>query len=176
MDATFEPAQLRTRADGKGRARGACEAGGRTGTGKRGAPQGAQRCSLYAEVTQRIIGELEAGRCPWVQPWDNVAAAPGLPRNAASGRSYSGINILLLWGAVFERGYPSQNWLTFAQALQAGGNVRKGEKGVTIVFADRFTPEAEKERAVRVGEDPKQVPFLKRFTVFNAAQCEGPSG
>jgi antirestriction protein ArdC len=173
MGATFQPAQLRTRANRTGRARGARTGGCRTGAGRHGATHGTQRCSLYAEVTQRIIGELEAGRCPWVQPWDNVAAAPGLPRNAASGRTYSGINILLLWGAVIERGYPSQNWLTFAQALQAGGNVHKGEKGVTIVFADRFTPEAEKERAVLVGEDPKRVPFLKRFTVFNAAQCEG---
>jgi antirestriction protein ArdC len=57
--------------------------------------------------------------------------------------------------------------------LQAGGNVHKGEKGVTIVFADRFTPEAEKQRAALSGDDPKQVPFLKRFTVFNVAQCEG---
>jgi antirestriction protein ArdC len=144
---------------------------GRAGAGE--ASQARQRGSLYAEVTARIIAELEAGRCPWVQPWDNVAAGPGLPRNAASGRTYSGINILLLWGAVIERSYPSQNWLTFAQALDAGGNVRRGEKGVTIVFADRFTPEAEKMRAEQCGDEPKQVPFLKRFTVFNVAQCDG---
>ena len=172
MGATFQPAQLRTRADGKGRARSARRSG-RAGRAKGGTPHVAPRASLYAEVTARIIAELEAGRCPWVQPWDNAPAAPGLPRNAASGRTYSGINILLLWGAVIERGYPTQNWLTFAQAIQANGNVRKGEKGVTIVFADRFTPEAEKQRAALVGDDPRQVPFLKRFTLFNVAQCEG---
>jgi antirestriction protein ArdC len=132
-----------------------------------------QRRSLYAEVTARIIAELEAGRFPWVQPWDNVPAAAGLPRNAASGRTYSGINILLLWGAVIDRGYPTQNWLTFAQALDGGGSVRRGEKGVAIVFADRFVPEAEKQRAEQSGADPREVPFLKRFTVFNVAQCDG---
>ncbi len=57
--------------------------------------------------------------------------------------------------------------------LEAGGNVRKGEKGVTVVYADRFTPEAEKERARQSGDDAKAIPFLKRFTVFNVAQCEG---
>lgn len=57
--------------------------------------------------------------------------------------------------------------------LEAGGSVRKGEHGVTVVYADRFTPEAEKQRAEREGGEAKAVPFLKRFTVFNVAQCEG---
>jgi antirestriction protein ArdC len=131
-----------------------------------------QRANLYDEVTARIMGELEAGRFPWAQPWGR-SAGPGLPRNALTGRSYSGINVLILWGAVIEQGYPSQSWLTFRQALEAGGHVRKGEQGVTVVYADRFTPEAEKARARESGEDARTVPFLKRFTVFNVAQCEG---
>jgi antirestriction protein ArdC len=132
------------------------------------------RVSLYDEVTARIASELEAGRLPWVQPWGaSSGTGPGLPRNALTARSYSGVNILILWGAVIEHGWPSQSWLTFRQAQEAGGCVRKGEHGVTVVYADRFTPEAEKERATREGGDPKAVPFLKRFTVFNVAQCEG---
>lgn len=129
---------------------------------------------VYAEVTAKIICELEEGRFPWVQPWDSsVASGPGLPRNALSGRRYSGVNVLLLWGAAIGGGYPSQSWLTFKQALEAGGNVRKGEKGTMVVYADRFIPEAEKARAVETGGDARAVPFLKRFTVFNLAQCEG---
>ncbi len=132
------------------------------------------RASLYDEVTTRIIAELEEGHIPWVQPWGKVgAASPALPRNAVTGRRYSGVNILILWGALFEHAYPSQGWLTFRQAREAGGCVRKGERGVTVVYADRFTPEAEKERARETGEDAKAVPFLKRFTLFNLAQCEG---
>src|SRR3546814_15467769 len=93
--------------------------------------------------------------------------------NALTGRRYSGINVLLLWGAAIGGAYPSQHWLTFKQALEAGGNVRKGEKGTMVVYADRFVPEAEKTKARETGEDAKAVTFLKRFTVFNVAQCEG---
>lgn len=132
------------------------------------------RANLYDEVTARIVSELEAGHFPWVQPWGRTGGTgPGLPRNALTARSYSGVNVLILWRAVIEHGWPSQSWLTFRQAQEAGGCVRKGEHGVTVVYADRFTPEAEKERAAREGGDPKAVPFLKRFTVFNVAQCEG---
>jgi antirestriction protein ArdC len=130
-------------------------------------------------VTARIVAELEAGRFPWVQPWAGSAGleaggiAPGLPRNALTSRTYSGINVLILWGAVIERGYPSQGWLTYRQAASVGGSVRKGESGTPVVYADRFVPEAEKTRARESGEDARAVSFLKRFTVFNVAQCEG---
>ncbi|WP_061929681.1 ArdC family protein [Aureimonas sp. AU22] len=133
------------------------------------------RTSLYDDITDKIIAELEAGRAPWVQPWGSAAAkAPlAMPRNAATGRHYSGINVLILWGAVIQHGFPGQSWLTFRQALSLGGNVRKGEHGTTVVYADRFTPEDEKRRARETGEDAAAIPFLKRFTVFNAAQCDG---
>lgn len=147
---------------------------------RRGEHAQPERISLYDEVTARIIGQLEEGRFPWVQPWASShaamasgALAPGLPRNALTARCYSGVNILILWGAAIEKAYPSQSWLTFKQALDAGGNVRKGEQGTTVVYADRFTPEAEKEKAKATGEDAKTIAFLKRFTVFNVAQCEG---
>lgn len=135
---------------------------------------GQDRTSLYDEITGKIIGELEAGRVPWVQPWGTAAAkAPlAMPKNAATGRHYSGINVLILWGAVVEHGFPGQSWLTFRQALALGGNVRKGERGTTVVYADRFVPDDEKRRARETGEEAQAVPFLKRFTVFNAAQCE----
>uniref|UniRef100_UPI0035CB415E ArdC family protein n=1 Tax=uncultured Sphingomonas sp. TaxID=158754 RepID=UPI0035CB415E len=151
-------------------ARNARRAGGK---GRDAAPA-SPRADLYSEVTNRIIADLEAGRFPWVQPWKSGGGvAPGMPRNALTGRPYSGINVLILWATVIERAYPTQSWLTFKQALDAGGCVRKGEKGTTVVYADRFTPEAEKDRARETGEDPKAVAFLKRFTVFNVAQCEG---
>lgn len=134
----------------------------------------AERPSLYQEITDRIIAELEAGRVPWVQPWSRSAGAAGvgLPRNAATGRRYSGVNILLLWGAVIEKGFAGQSWLTFRQALGLGGNVRRGERGTTVVYADRFTPEDERDRALREGDEAQAILFLKRFTVFNLEQCE----
>ena len=136
---------------------------------------GSDRTNLYDEITDKIIADLEAGRFPWVQPWGKAAArAPlGLPNNASTGRAYSGINILILWGAVVQHGFPGQGWLTYRQAAALGGNVRKGEHGTTVVYADRFIPEDEKRRARETGEEAQAIPFLKRFTVFNTAQCEG---
>jgi antirestriction protein ArdC len=96
-----------------------------------------------------------------------------MPKNAATGRRYSGVNILILWGAVIDKGFAGQHWLTFRQALGLGGNVRKGEHGTTVFFADRFIPKGELERAQKEGGEPEAVPFLKRFTVFNVAQCDG---
>ncbi|MET4016658.1 antirestriction protein ArdC [Bradyrhizobium sp. S3.2.12] len=136
---------------------------------------GEDRTSLYDDITSKIIAELEAGRVPWVQPWGTAAAkAPlAMPKSVASGRQYSGINILILWGAATERGFTGQSWLTFRQALLLGGHVRKGERGTTVVYADRFVPVDEKRRAHETGEEAQPVPFLKRFTVFNLDQCDG---
>ncbi|TGU45635.1 DUF1738 domain-containing protein [bacterium M00.F.Ca.ET.152.01.1.1] len=145
----------------------------RSGSRKAGASRGGRSgASLYQEITDRIIAELERGIVPWVKPWGSAKAGLGLPRNAATERRYSGINILILWGAVIERSYTCQNWLTFRQALALGGNVRKGERGTTIVHADRFVPKNEKQRAKVDGDEPQAVPYLKRFTVFNVAQCD----
>ena len=133
------------------------------------------KTTIYRDVTGRIIKELEAGRIPWAQPWGalDVAAPLGLPKNAATRKAYSGINILILWNAAIENGRRTQNWLTFRQAKSLGGSVRKGERGTTVVYADRFIPKTELERAASEGEDPESVPFLKRYTVFNADQCDG---
>ncbi|MDI1297248.1 MAG: zincin-like metallopeptidase domain-containing protein [bacterium] len=124
-------------------------------------------------MTDRIIAQLEEGTLPWVRPWDNGKAALGLPRNGGTGRRYSGINVLILWHRLFEQGYGSQRWLTYRQAQALGGNVRKGEQGTTVCYADRFTPKD--GDTVRIGPDgePRQIAFLKRFTVFNIDQCEG---
>jgi signal transduction histidine kinase len=68
---------------------------------------GRDRTSLYQEITDKIIAVLEAGRVPWVQPWGTVAANASLamPKNATTHRQYSGINVLILWGAVIEHGF-----------------------------------------------------------------------
>ncbi len=129
--------------------------------------------ALYAEITAKIIAQLEAGRIPWVQPWTASAGAPGMPANAATGRSYSGINVLMLWAAAAERGYASHRWLTFRQALALGGNVRRGERATMVVYVDRFVPEDERRRAAEAKEEARTTAFLKQFQVFSVEQCEG---
>jgi len=138
------------------------------------ASSGRDRPNLYQEITDKIVAELEAGRVPWVQPWGTVRAKASLamPTNATTKRRYSGVNVLILWAAVIERGFAGQSWLTFRQALALAGHVRKGERGTTVVYADRFIPEEERRRAERDGDEPEAIPFLKRFTVFNTDQCD----
>lgn len=161
------------RGNGKGSARSRHGRAARCAVGA-----GEARGSLYEEVTASIIAQLKEGVFPWVRPWNKALTAPGLPRNAVTARPYSGINVLILWGAVIEGGYPSQDWLTFRQALAAGGAVRKGERGRTVFYADRFVPKGEREGSDRNEEgEARGIAFLKRFTVFNVAQCEGlPEG
>ncbi|WP_131196762.1 ArdC family protein [Lichenihabitans psoromatis] len=131
------------------------------------------RASLYQEITDRIIAELEAGRAPWVQPWAAANAPLAMPKNAMTGRRYSGINILILWDTVVQHGFGTQSWLTFRQAQTLGGSVRKGERGCTVVYASRFTPGEHQPVTASQGEPRGGIPFLKRFTVFNADQCDG---
>lgn len=140
----------------------------------RGRATGAEKSNLYDEVTARIIAELEQGRAPWAQPWGapGAKAGLGLPKNALTGRTYSGVNILILWHHVVRAGFATQTWLTYRQAQEMGGHVMKGERGVTACHADTFIPKAERERAEQDGDEPGRVPFLKRFTLFNVEQCE----
>src|SRR3546814_4734540 len=81
---------------------------------------------LYRTVTNRIIEELERGALPWLKPWKSSGHNGSLmPRNAATGRSYRGINIPILWVAADRRGYATHAWMTFRQANERGGQVRR---------------------------------------------------
>lgn len=134
----------------------------------------APRATIYETVTERIIEEMRRGLVPWVKPWktSNGSTPVAMPVNAVSGHAYSGINILILWSAAINAGYPVPRWLTFRQALGLGGHVRKGEKGTRIVYAKRFVPKKERIRAEAADEEPHAVPMLKEYTVFNVQQCD----
>lgn len=132
------------------------------------------RRDLYAEVTNKIIADLEAGIAPWARPWGNSGSdAAAMPSNAVTGRRYSGVNVLLLWGAAQQSAFTSSRWLTFNQARDAGGSILKGSKGTLVVYADKFVPAGERERSARDGDDARVVHFLKSFVVFNLDQTSG---
>ena len=122
---------------------------------------------LYREVSERIVAELERGAAPWVKPW-SATAGQNVPQNAATNRPYSGCNVILLWLAR-DRGWPTPRFLTFKQAIEAGGNVRKGEHGTKVYFV--------KQLQVKDGEgEPAEcrlIPMMREYTVFNVAQTEG---
>lgn len=121
---------------------------------------------LYQTVTDQIIGILDRGVAPWRCPILGQSAA-GSPRNLSSGRAYRGINVFLLAVTAWCSGYESSYWLTFKQAKERGGNVRKGEKSSMVVFWKQYeTKDRKTGEAIRV-------PVLRYFNVFNVAQCEG---
>jgi len=124
------------------------------------------RRNLYEEVSARIIKELEAGAAPWVRPWA-ATAGQNVPQNAVTNRPYSGCNVILLWLAR-DRGWPTPRFLTFKQAIEAGGNVRKGEHGTKVYFVKQLQVKDSDD------EDPdtRLVPMLREYTVFNVDQCE----
>jgi antirestriction protein ArdC len=121
---------------------------------------------IYSTVTDSIIDLLERDLPPWRKPWDNSGSIDSaLPFNAISGRHYSGINVPLLWAEGQEKGYATNGWLTYKQAKDLGGYIRRGEHGRTVVFW-RFQDVADKETG-----EVKKVPFARAYTVFNIEQC-----
>jgi len=125
---------------------------------------------IYKEVTDRICAALEAGVNPWSCPW-NAAGTDALPRNAVSERAYSGINTMLLWIEASCRNWTDQRFLTFKQAKELGGTVRKGERGTRIVFwGTGKGTKIDKKSGEEVAASYK---FLRAYTVFNVAQCDG---
>ncbi len=122
---------------------------------------------LYSEVTARILAELERGAAPWIKPW-SATAGQNVPQNAVTNRPYSGCNVILLW-LTRGRGWATPRFVTFKQAQEAGGSVRKGEHGTRVYFVKQLRVQGE-------GEEPEAerlIPMLREYTVFNVAQCDG---
>lgn len=124
------------------------------------------RRDVYQEVTNKIVTSIENGVLPWAKPWKNSRQAGGiLPHNAVTGHTYRGMNTILLWCT---DQYSSQAYLTFKQAQQLGGNVRKGEHGSAVVFWKFFDQTDDDGRP-----NGKKIPFVRMYTVFNVEQCDG---
>ena len=117
---------------------------------------------VYEQVADYIISQLENGVVPWRKPW---TLPPGMFPQNLSGRAYTGINSLMLGMTT----YQDPRWLTFRKAKELGGSIKRGERGMRIVFWKQI------EIPDRDSEDGaiKRIGMLKTYTVFNASQCEG---
>jgi len=124
------------------------------------------RSSVYESVTSRIVTELEGGVVPWIKPW-----IVGRPYNVVSQRPYSGVNILLLWQAMAVREHHAPAWLTYRQAQELGGTVRRGERSVRITFAKSYQKRITDEITGEVTEESRVA--IRFYSVFNIAQTEG---
>ncbi|RMG58382.1 MAG: DUF1738 domain-containing protein [Bacteroidetes bacterium] len=126
---------------------------------------------VYQKVTNKIIADLEKGELTWLKPWSagNLEGRIVKPLRH-NGMAYSGINVLMLWGAALEAGYSSPYWMTFKQAKTLGAHVKKGERGNPVVYANTITKTEEQEDG---SPEERTIPFMKAYTVFNVEQIEG---
>ena len=124
---------------------------------------------VYEIITDRIVQQLEAGVVPWRKPW--TAGPHGWPKNLVSRKEDRGVNVFLLSCTPYELPY----WVSFKQAKDLGGHVRKGERASTAVFWKWCeAKDREAEPDPQTGARRKtRVPVLRYYSVFNIAQCEG---
>lgn len=133
-------------------------------------PTASARPDLYARVTDKIVEDLERGVRTWTKPWSARHAAGPVGRPLRHNlQRYSGINVVLLWSEAVTRGFTAPIWMTFRQALELGGHVRKGETGSVVVYANRFTRTETDDNGRDV---EREIPFLKAYTVFNVEQID----
>lgn len=129
------------------------------------------RADVYTRVTTRILADLENGVRPWMKPWSAANTEGRITRPLRhNGTPYRGMNVLLLWGRALEGGFSAPLWMTYKQAQALGGQVRKGEAGALVVYADRFTRTETDDHGETHERD---IPFLKGYTVFNVEQIDG---
>jgi antirestriction protein ArdC len=118
---------------------------------------------IYEAITNRFIEQLKRGTVPWQKPWFGV-------QNIVSRKPYRGINALLLGSA----DYQSPFWITFKQALDLGGHVRKGEKSTPVIYYKILEKRDEAGNiVVRENGRPARIPFARWANVFNLDQTEG---
>lgn len=134
--------------------------------------QRVEKQDIYTRITNQIVSHLEQGVRPWLKPWNGEHAAGRITRPLRyNGKPYSGINVLSLWASAMVQNFAAPIWMTFKQATELDGHIRKGEKGSLVVYADSIT---RKDIDDKTGDElEREIPFLKGYTVFNADQIDG---
>lgn len=128
------------------------------------------RADVYSRITTEIVSAIEVGAGDWRMPWHHDGAATTRPQNVTSRRRYRGVNVLALWIAAEASSYSSGLWGTYRQWAALGAQVRKGERGTTVVFWKQTAPRADDDHGD--GEAGPDRMFARAFTVFNLAQVE----
>lgn len=129
---------------------------------------------LHEEITAQIIAAIEGGREGWKALWDKSLNL-GIPYNYGTGKSYTGINILSLWNVALRKGYELNTWMTYKQAKEQGGQVRKGEKSALGMFYKAIENKDDDAENEEENSGHRRM-IAKAFFVFNVAQIDGLKG
>lgn len=117
--------------------------------------------NIYEIITDKILGEIEAGTIPWQKPWIGFNKGAF---NRITRKSYSFLNQMLL-------GMPGE-WATVKQWNSLGGKIKKDEKGSMIVFW-KFYNKNETDGETDDDKNKKSYPVLRHYYVFHISQVEG---
>jgi antirestriction protein ArdC len=130
------------------------------------------RTDVYTRITAEIVAAIEAGAGEFKMPWHHNGTSTARPANIASGKGYRGVNVLALWVAAEIARYDNGLWGTNRQWQALDAQVRKGERGTTVVLWKEVTPAGGHDR---LGDEdgPARRIFARAFTVFNVAQVDG---
>ncbi|WP_299085804.1 ArdC-like ssDNA-binding domain-containing protein [uncultured Ruegeria sp.] len=132
---------------------------------------GKPKFNIYEHVTETIFTEMQAGTVPWRQPWSGGSGF-ALPLRS-TGEQYRGINVLMLLIAAMKRGYDCRSWMTYRQAQELGGQVRKGEKSTTVVKFGTITKEGETDPVTGAEGEEHARRYARAYRVFNTCQIDG---
>lgn len=136
------------------------------------------RRDIFATITDKIVGAIEQNPGEPVLPWHRAGFKPTIPRNAATGNDYRGVNILSLWVTALEHDYQSGEWATLKQWNAIGAHVRKGERASPILFyreiESRRQPSSKtNDKASDNGSETERRRMARGYWVFAAEQVEG---
>lgn len=112
---------------------------------------------IYKKVTVQIMQSMiSSGTLPWRQTWFDREGKP-LFYNPVTKTRYKLLNRLLL-------GKPGQ-YITFKQAKEHGGHVKKGAKGHLITYWSEFIPAADKALKEELEAKGEDWSHLKKYTL-----------
>ncbi|WP_171182333.1 ArdC family protein [Ruegeria sp. HKCCD8929] len=129
---------------------------------------GKPKFDVYSHVTNQILDELKKGTVPWRKPWSGGQAGLTLPRRV-TGEHYRGINVVMLWIAAMNRGFSSNSWMTYRQAQELGGQVRRGETSTTVIKYG----EIRKDDGDGANGQDQVIRYARAYRVFNCDQIDG---
>ena len=138
------------------------------------------RLDIHQTVTDKIVKAIEAGVAEWQMPWHRPGTSFSVPKNALTGNSYRGINVLSLWIDADAKKFEHQVWATYKQFQELGCQVRGGEKASLIVKYGEWTPKNDKATSQEGSDtgdanssDGNKRMYARPAWVFNIAQVDG---